>query len=96
MEIKTCEQYVLAQLRDAQEQCESLEEENSRLKNDLASSVAQLEELKLVVDERDKVISSLKAFITDLKTVLAERDKVITELKQSESDRMHGNTDNFT
>lgn len=68
MEIKTCEQYVLALLKNSQEQCDSLEEENARLKKDLASAVAQIEELKAV----------------------------ITELQQSESDRMHGNIENFT
>lgn len=72
MEIKTCEQYVLALLKNSQEQCDSYEEENSRLKNDLASSVAEIEELKSV--------------ITELKTVIDERNKVIKSLKQSEGE----------
>ena len=58
MEIDTCEKYVLAQLRDAHEQIESLDEENSRLKSDLASSVAEIEELKAVITELKLVIKS--------------------------------------
>ena len=46
MEIDTCEKYVLAQLRDAHEQIESLEEENARLKKDLADAVNTIKRLE--------------------------------------------------
>ena len=45
MEIKTCEQYVLAQLRDAHEQIESLEEEIESLKKDLEEASNTIERM---------------------------------------------------
>lgn len=45
MEIKTCEQYVLAQLRDAQEQNESLELEIESLKKDLEEAINTIERM---------------------------------------------------
>ena len=45
MEIKTCEQYVLAQLRDSQEQIESLELEIESLKKDLEEAINTIERM---------------------------------------------------
>lgn len=45
MEIKTCEQYVLAQLRDAHEQIESLESEIESLKKDLEAAANTIERM---------------------------------------------------
>lgn len=45
MEILTCEQYVLAQLRSANEQIESLEAEIESLKKDLEEAVNTIERM---------------------------------------------------
>ncbi len=45
MEIKTCEQYVLAQLQDAHEQIESLEAEIESLKKDLEEAANTIERM---------------------------------------------------
>lgn len=45
MEIKNCEQYVLAQLQDAHEQIESLEMEIESLKKDLEEAVNTIERM---------------------------------------------------
>ena len=46
MEIDTCEKYVLAQLRDAEEQIASLEMEVADLKRDLANVANELKRLE--------------------------------------------------
>lgn len=46
MEIKTCEQYVLQQLADAQEQVASLEMQVADLKRDLAEATNVIEMLR--------------------------------------------------
>ena len=46
MEIRTCEEYVLAQLKDSQEQVLSLEMEVADLKRDLAEAVNTIKRLE--------------------------------------------------